>query len=182
MRAYQVSVDVYTFGGFYVYICLPAKSSIILSSYNRPPCEVPPCPSCFVPTVASPRNVPSRTTLACSLVKALSGIFHSPAGDSPAIYPCNLGKHSRSSSRSRLFQYPDQHSARFPHAFLMLRLYGCAYFPTGHTLLKGIRSFLRRLSSTPSSSQSLKSSEFCVGVWVLWSNSSPGTTLAYRPY
>ena len=57
-------------------------------------------------------NVPSRTTLACSKVKALSGIFHLPAGDSPAIYPCNLGKHSRSSSRSRLFQHPVQHSAR----------------------------------------------------------------------
>jgi len=91
-----------------------------------------------------------------SKAKGRFGISRLTAGDSLAIYRCDQGKHSRSSSRSRLFQHPAQHSARFPHAFLMLRLYGCTYFPTGHTLLNGIRSFLRRLSSTPASSQSLK--------------------------
>jgi hypothetical protein len=60
-----------------------------------------------------------------------------------------------------IFQHPAQHSARFPHPFLMLRLYGCTYFPIGDTLLNGIRSFLRRLSSTPVSSQSLKEPGFC---------------------
>ena len=62
-----------------------------------------------------------------------------------------------------LCQHPARHSARFPHPFLMLRLYGCTYFPTGRTLLNGIRSVLRRLPFTPASSQSLKKPG--IGAW-----------------
>jgi hypothetical protein len=98
-----------------------------------------------------------------SRVRAPRGICHVPAGDSRVICRCDQGKHSRSSSRSRLFQHPAQHSARFPHPILMLRLYGCTYFPTGHSLLNGLRNSLRRLSSTPASSQSLISLEFLRG-------------------
>jgi hypothetical protein len=48
-------------------------------------------PSPFVPTVASPFNAPSRTTLVHSKAKARYGIFPLPVGDSLAIYPCDRG-------------------------------------------------------------------------------------------
>ena len=57
-------------------------------------------------------------------------------------------------------------------------------FPYRSPLLNWIRNFLRHLSSTPASSQSLNSLEFGRGGGLRcnWSNSPPGTTLAHRPY
>ena len=52
----------------------------------------PLCPSRFVPTIASPCNAPSRTTLGHSKGKVLCGPSCAPVGDSLVIFPLRPGE------------------------------------------------------------------------------------------
>ena len=65
-----------------------------------------------------------------------------------------------------LVQHPAQLPALLPHSLLMLRLYGCTYFPTGHTLFNVYVASLAPLIHSCILRMSERVSCLCMGVWI----------------